>query len=107
MKIKEIGFLRQYFQKYRKSANFGRMLTVLSMDVLARLSNILLLPVYLRLMTQEEYGWYNYLLSIITTFALILNFGMYVAQTKYYSDAHQSDRRKSVLFNVVLLLTML
>lgn len=107
MEIKEIGILRQYFQKYRKSANFGRMMTVLSMDVLARLSNILLLPVYLRLMTQEEYGWYNYLLSIITTFALILNFGMYVAQTKYYSDAHQSERRKSVLFNVIFLLTVL
>jgi O-antigen/teichoic acid export membrane protein len=107
MEIKEIGLLRQYIGKYRKSAGLGRMLSVLSMDVLARLANIILLPVYLRLMSQDEYGWYNYLLSIISTFALILNFGLYVAQTKYYSDTHQSERRKSVLFNIVLTLTLL
>ncbi|HUB62364.1 MAG TPA: oligosaccharide flippase family protein [Puia sp.] len=107
MEIREISLLREFVGKYRKSASLGRMLTVLSMDVLARLSNIILLPVYLRLMTQDEYGWYNYLLSIISTFALILNFGLYVAQTKYYSDSHQSERRKSVLFNVVLALTLM
>jgi O-antigen/teichoic acid export membrane protein len=107
MEIREISLLREYIGKYRKSAGLGRMLTVLSMDVLARLSNIILLPVYLRLMSQEEYGWYNYLLSIISTFALIFNFGLYVSQTKYYSDSHQSERRKTVLFNVILTLTLL
>ncbi|HTR28131.1 MAG TPA: oligosaccharide flippase family protein [Puia sp.] len=107
MQLRETGLIREWIGKYRRSQGFGRMLTILSVDILTRLSNIILLPVYLRLMSQEEYGLYNYILSIVTTFSIVLNFGLYVSQTKYYSDSHQSERRKVVLFNIVVLLTML
>jgi O-antigen/teichoic acid export membrane protein len=107
MEIREIGLIRGWIGKYRRSQGLSRMLTILSVDILTRLSNIILLPVYLRLMSQEEYGLYNYILSIITTFSIVLNFGLYVSQTKYYSDAHESEHRKVVLFNIVVLLSTL
>lgn len=105
MEIKELGFIRDLIGRYRRNTSLVRMLTILSMDILTRLSNILLLPVYLRLMSQEEYGLYNYILSIVTTFSVVLNFGLYVSQTKYYSDMHDSGERKVVLFNILFLLT--
>ena len=105
MQIREISLIKDFIGKYRRNTSLVRMLTILSMDVLARLSNIILLPVYLRLMSQEEYGLYNYILSIVTTFSVVLNFGLYVSQTKYYSDVHDSEERKVVLFNIIVLLT--
>lgn len=105
MEIREIGLIRDFIGKYRRNTSFIRMVTILSMDILTRLSNIILLPVYLRLMSQEEYGLYNYILSIVTTFSVVLNFGLYVSQTKYYSDMHDSEKRKVVLFNIFFLLT--
>ncbi len=96
---------KDWLDKYRRNNNVVKMVTILGMDILTRMSNILLLPVYLRLMTQDEYGIYNYLLSIVMTFSVVLNFGLYVSQSKYYSDVHDSDRRKTVLFNIALILT--
>jgi len=57
---------------------------VLSIDILVKASGFLLIPVYLRLMTQNEFGLYNYLLSIIQTFSLVLNLGLYIPQSKLY-----------------------
>jgi O-antigen/teichoic acid export membrane protein len=107
MEIKETGAIGAWINKYRQNASLSRMLTMLSIDILTRLSNIILLPVYLRLMTQEEYGLYNYILSIVTTFSVILNFGLYVSQAKYYSDEHGSQRGRLVLFNIAVLLSVL
>jgi O-antigen/teichoic acid export membrane protein len=107
MAIKEVDFVREWIKRYRQNPNFTRMLTFLSMDILARISGFLLLPIYLRLMTQEEYGLYNYILNVVSSFSVVLNFGLYVSQSKYYSDAHQSDKRKVVLFNILFLMTAL
>ena len=63
-----------------------RFVRIFRVDVLVRTSNILLLPVYLRLMTVEEFGLYGYLTSIVAAFALFLNLGLYVPQIKSYSD---------------------
>jgi O-antigen/teichoic acid export membrane protein len=107
MAIKEVDFVREWIKRYRQNPNFTRMLTFLSMDILARISGFLLLPIYLRLMTQEEYGLYNYILNVVNSFSVVLNFGLYVSQSKYYSDAHQSDKRRVVLFNILFLMTAL
>lgn len=107
MAIKEVDFIREWIKRYRQNPNFTRMLTFLSMDVLARISGFLLLPIYLRLMTQDEYGLYNYILNVVSSFAVVLNFGLYVSQSKYYSDAHESDKRGVVLFNIFFLISAL
>ncbi|MBS1599286.1 MAG: oligosaccharide flippase family protein [Bacteroidetes bacterium] len=105
MEIKNIN-VKEWIGRYSQNATFKKLLTVLSMDILVRASGIILLPIYLRLMTQEEYGLYNYILSIIVTFSVILNFGLYVSQTKFYSDNHLDEKRKVVLFNIAFLLSV-
>lgn len=105
MPLKEIDLIKEWIGRYRNNPNFTRMLTFLGMDVLSKVSSFLLLPVYLRLMTQDEYGLYNYILTIVTSFSVVLNFGLYVSQSKFYSDAHRSEKRKVVLFNIFVLLT--
>lgn len=94
-------------RKYKENILHKRFFTVLSIDILVKASTILLLPVYLKLMTQKEYGLYNYVLSVITTFAVILNFGLYVPQSKYYSSAVLETDKRIVLFNIFFLLTSL
>ena len=77
-----------------------RLLTVLSLDILVRASGFILLPVYLRLMTQEEYGVFNYIQSIITTFSLVLNLGLYVSQSKLYHDFTSAEEKGKLIFSI-------
>ena len=79
---------------------------MLSVDVLIRASSIVTLPIYLRLMTQDEYGLYTYLLSILGAFSLIANFGLYTAQSKLFHE-YSGDDRGRLLFNEFLLLVAL
>lgn len=107
MKKKVSSLITSWLNQYRSNVFLRRLSTVLVVDILVRASNIVLLPVYLKLMTQDEYGIYNYILSIISTFAVILNFGLYVSQSKYYADAQTDERRRTVLFNVFFCVTVL
>jgi O-antigen/teichoic acid export membrane protein len=91
-------------QKYKGNILHKRFFTVLSIDVLVKVSGIILLPVYLRLMTQEEYGLYNYLLSIILTFSLVLNFGLYIPVSKFYHDYKDPSKRGRMLSTTFVLL---
>jgi O-antigen/teichoic acid export membrane protein len=68
------------------------------------LAGVILLPVYLRLMSQDEYGLYGYLLSIIFTFSVVLNFGLYVPISKYYHDFDGKEDKGSLLFTIFCLL---
>ena len=105
--MKVARLLNGLVRKYKENILHKRFFTVLSIDILVKASAIILLPVYLRLMTQKEYGLYNYILSVITTFAVILNFGLYVSQSKYYSGAVLEKDKRIVLFNIFFLLTSL
>jgi O-antigen/teichoic acid export membrane protein len=107
MKKKVVSKLFAWSDRYKKSPILKKTSSILSVDILVRSSGILLLPVYLLLMTQQEYGLYNYIISIVTTFSIILNFGLYVSQSKYYSDADTREKQQQVLFNISLLLTIL
>jgi O-antigen/teichoic acid export membrane protein len=81
---------------------------VFSVDILVKGAGIILLPVYLRLMTQDEFGLYGYLVAIISTFSLVFNLGIYVAQSKLYHD-YPEEKRGEVLFtlNSILLFFIL
>lgn len=94
-KIVSNRFLRSYLQ-------------VFSVDVLVKGAGIILLPVYLKLMTQEEFGLYGYLTAIISTFSLVFNLGIYAAQSKLYHD-YPIEKRGTVLFtlNSILLLFLI
>jgi len=88
---------------YKNSLVLQRFARVFSLDVLVKASNMLLLPVYLKLMTVDEVGLFTYLLSIIGLFSIILNFGLYLSQTKLYHD-YGAEERKSLVFTIVVML---
>ncbi len=105
MEIKAVTLVKGWIEKYKRNLLFNRLLAVLSIDILVKLSGIILLPVYLRLMTQDEYGLYNYLLSIILTFSLVLNFGLYIPLSKFYHDYESAAEKGKLLFTLCCLLT--
>ena len=94
-------------ERCKKNILFNRLFTVLSIDILVKVSGIVLLPVYLRLMTQDEYGLYGYLLSIIMTFSIVLNFGFYIPLSKFYHDYQDAEKRGKLLFTISLLLVIM
>src|ERR1700761_78023 len=102
-----ITWVRNRLDAYTGNVLIKRLFAVLSVDILVKLSGMLLLPVYLRLMTQNEYGLYNYLISVILTFSLVLNFGLYIPVSKFYHDHSDTADRGSLLFTVLTLLVFL
>ena len=105
--MKSMGILKAWFGKYKDNVLLSRLVTVLGIDILVKVSGFLLLPVYLRLMTQEEYGLYSYLISIILTFSLVLNFGLYIPLTKLYHDYERTEEKGKLLFTITILLLSL
>ena len=98
----------QGIKKYKNNVLVRNYAKVFSVDILVKLSNFLLLPIYLKLMTQEAYGLYTYLLAIISIFSLVMNFGLYIAQSKLYQDFQDEEERGSLLFTInIMLLTFL
>ncbi len=92
------------FERYKHNVLVKNYAKVFSVDILVKLSSFILLPVYLRLMTQEAYGLYTYLLAIISSFSLVMNFGLYVAQSKLYQDFHEVEERGSLLYTINVML---
>ena len=95
--------LEKYIKIYRENLIVDRFIKVFSVDGLVHASGILLLPVYLKLMTQSEFGLFNYLLTIITTVSLILNYGLSVAQSKLYHVYKDDEERGAFLFTLNLM----
>lgn len=88
------------YKKYKENLVVNRFVKVFSIDGLVSASGVLLLPVYLKLMTQSEFGLFNYLLTIITTVSLILNYGLSVAQSKLYHVYKDDEERGAFLFTL-------
>ena len=97
--------MRGVLQSYKNNIILRRLFAVLSIDILVKASGFFLLPLYLRLMTQQEFGLYNYILSIIQTFALVLTFGLYIPQSKlyhFYSTKEDRGRLLGTLFTTLI-----
>ncbi|MGE5435678.1 MAG: lipopolysaccharide biosynthesis protein [Syntrophothermus sp.] len=95
-----------YIRYYKDSIVLKRFTKVFTLDVLVRASNFILLPVYLKLMSKEEFGLYTYLYSFLSLFSLIMNFGLYLAVSKLYHD-YKEHERKSLVFTINILLLFL
>ncbi|MCC7202827.1 MAG: oligosaccharide flippase family protein [Nitrospirae bacterium] len=90
----------RHIKKYKENILVDRFVKLFSIDGLVSASGVLLLPVYLKLMTQAEFGLFNYLLTIITTVSLILNYGLSVAQSKLYHAYKDDEERGTFLFTL-------
>lgn len=97
------------FDKYfRDNIIVSRFVRVFSVDVLVRGANFLLIPVFLYIMTQEEYGLYGYLYSFAMTMSQIMGFGLYVSVIKLYADNHKDKSLKgSMLFTLTTTMLVL
>ena len=104
MPMSVVSLLKTWKAPYKDNLLVNRLFAVLSIDILVKLAGYILLPVYLRLMTQEEYGLYGYLLSIIYTFSVVLNFGLYIPLSKYYHDYDSDHDKGKLLFTIFCLL---
>lgn len=100
--------VRGFIKRYQNSIFLKRFSTVLIIDIFVKLSGFILLPVYLRLMSQDEFGLYNYILSILNTFSLVLNFGLYIPLAKFYHDSRAPQARGKLLYtlSITLIITM-
>lgn len=101
--------IKHYIEKYIKGNEiFTRFVNVFSVDVVVRGANFLLIPVFLYLMTKEEFGVYGYLYSFAMTVSGILNFGFYLSITKLYADTIEDKRAQaSMLFTITTSLLVL
>ncbi len=99
-----IDAIKRLFKRYfLDNIYINRFFKLFSIDILVKISAFLLLPVYLKLMTQEEYGLFGYLFSIVITLSGIMQFGMYIPQSKLYFD-YDAEEKKSLLFTINMLL---
>jgi O-antigen/teichoic acid export membrane protein len=98
----------ELIKKYWKEHEILRVFTaVFSVDAFVKGSTLLLLPVYLKLMTEAEFGMYNYLLSVVGIYVSVLGFGLNNAQSKMYFNSDDPTERGKVMFILNLLLLIL
>jgi len=98
-----LGKTVNIFELIRKNEIANRFVKVFSVDVFVKGATFLLLPVYLHLMTKEEVGTFNYMFAFIQTLSIVLNFGLYPAQSKLYHE-YKGMKRRQLLFSINLLL---
>lgn len=80
------------------------LLSIISIDVLAKSSSLLLLPIYLKLMTQEEFGIYSYAIGLSAFFTSIGSMGLYGAINRYFYDRRYSQNEVvSTLFLILVI----
>ncbi len=82
-----------------------KFFALFSTDVLVRGANFLLIPVFLLLMSKQDFGIYGYLYNFAMTCSLILNLGYQSALPKLYTET--SEKKKdhvSMLFTLSITL---
>lgn len=103
--------LKQLFKKYFSENQLVRRTTgLLSIDILQKASNFLLLPFFLRFMSQEEYGLYGYLVAIVTVLSSHLIINLHLVQGKLFYE-YEGNARGRLLFtasgSLFLILTII
>ncbi|MEJ7820897.1 MAG: oligosaccharide flippase family protein [Chitinophagaceae bacterium] len=76
-----------------------RFISTIILDIAGKGIPYLLLPVYLSLMSQDEFGLYTYLTNIILSASVILKLGMDTAETKLFYENFGESRGK-MLFTI-------
>jgi O-antigen/teichoic acid export membrane protein len=90
--------------RLKSSVVFRRFIKVFTVDALVQGSAVFLIPIYLKLMSQEEFAHYSYLLNAAGTIAMVFSFGLYVPQTKLFHDCRGPEERGALLFTIAAML---
>ncbi|MFM2482355.1 lipopolysaccharide biosynthesis protein [Celerinatantimonas sp. YJH-8] len=78
-----------------------RFIQLFSINILTKSVGFLLLPIYLNLMSPEEFGNYSYVISIVEVMFFIFGFGQYTTINRFY---HSSEYTKDALVENVQLI---
>ena len=105
MRENKQSFWEKSIETYRNKVALRRFLSLFSTDVLVRGANFLLIPVFLHLMTREEFGVYGYLYSFAMAMSLVFTFGFHASVPKLYADTKDDKQAQgSMLFTLSLTL---
>lgn len=83
-----------------------RFISILSIDVALKFISFLLLPLYLKLMTTEEYGIFNYAFSLAIGISFIMGTGQHIIVSRFYHNEEYSKEtvKETILFTVSIFL---
>lgn len=98
-----INKISKLFRQVARNGLVFNTARLLSVDILQKASNLLLLPFFLKFMTQEEYGLYGYLVAVITVLSNYLPVNLHIAQSKLYFE-FSGEHRKILLFMSFLIM---
>ena len=76
-------------------------MTLFSVNFMTKGVSFLLLPIYLNLMTPEEFGNYSYIMSIVGLIAFIYSFGQHTTINRFY---HSREYTKDALIENIQLI---
>lgn len=107
MRENKQSFWKNSIEKYRNKVAFRRFISLFSTDVLVRGANFLLIPLFLHLMTRDEFGVYGYLYSFAMAMSLVFTFGFHASVPKLYADTKDDKQAQgSMLFTLSLTLIL-
>lgn len=107
MRENKQSFWKNSIEKYRNKVAFRRFISLFSTDVLVRGANFLLIPLFLYLMTRDEFGVYGYLYSFAMAMSLVFTFGFHASVPKLYADTKEDRKAQgSMLFTLSLTLIL-
>lgn len=105
MRENKQSFWKKGIETYRNKVALRRFLSLFSTDVLVRGANFLLIPLFLYLMTRDEFGVYGYLYSFAMAMSLVFTFGFHASVPKLYADTKDDKQAQgSMLFTLSLTL---
>ena len=105
MRENKQSFWKKSIETYRNKVALRRFLSLFSTDVLVRGANFLLIPVFLHLMTRDEFGVYGYLYSFAMAMSLVFTLGFHTSVPKLYADTKDDKQAQgSMLFTLSLTL---
>lgn len=80
------------FTEYITTLKNSKFFKVFIWDILSKGAEFALLPIYLKILSKEEYGFYTYVIFIVTTVAGVINLGMDTAMSKMYYEEEKYNR---------------
>jgi O-antigen/teichoic acid export membrane protein len=72
-----------------------------SFDLLSKFFGILSLPIYLNLMSTQEFGTFNLYFNLISSISLITGLNLYVSFIKNYSSVNSNIEKGSFIFTTI------
>jgi O-antigen/teichoic acid export membrane protein len=91
----------EFLANVRSSEFKIRFIKLFSVDFLAKAGAFILLPLYLNFMTQEEFGRYSYLLSVVGVLSFVFGLGQHVNLSRFF---HTSEYSRQTLIETIHLI---